>query len=398
MAEAKPKDNAPAPRSSAASASAEAAADKPAGEKEQSPAPGAAANPATGGSSAATPQSAANPEGQSAATKTGSARRAAHDARAYDFRRPKYLSAEAMKNIHRIHSGVAASIQERLTRYLGVNFDARVDGAEELAYGLLAEGIPAHSHALILDLAPLQDRGMLLLDSQICLAFVDRVLGGRSTKAHEPRPLTAMDQAATGGVVEIILRCFRDGWKDFCPVRMTVVDRRPAFDQVQFVTAAEPVLAVTLLLKGELGEGRLRLCVPVSSLRTMPLPGLEGGAAGDAAHALSAQPGPEKAAAIRAALTHSVEKASLPVVATVGATNVPLRCLLALGVGEVVRLDQPAEAPVLVSVGGRPAFLARMGLRGRWKAVQVVQRLSNEQSEGSDGSAVAPLSRSDSIK
>ena len=144
---------------------------------------------------------------------------------------------------------------------------------------------------------------------------------------------------------------------------------------------------MSLLLKGDLGEGRLRLCVPVGGLRTM-LPHGQGGAANDAARGVPA-PGQDKAAPFRAALTRSLEKASLPVTATVGATDVPLRYLMTLAPGDVVRLNQPAEAPVQLSVGGRPAFLARMGLRGRWKAVQVVKRLS-DQSDPSD-----PSDRSD---
>ena len=160
-----------------------------------------------------------------------------------------------MKNINRIHSGVADLIQERLTRFMGADVDVRMEGGEELAFGLLAEGIPEHTYTVLLDLAPLQDRGLLLLDSQLCLAFVDRILGGRSKTPPAPRPLTSIDQAAAEGVIEMILRCFREGWKDFCPAKMAVVDRRPAFDQVQFVTTGEPVLAAALLAEGRPGRG-----------------------------------------------------------------------------------------------------------------------------------------------
>jgi flagellar motor switch protein FliM len=292
--------------------------------------------------------------------------------RAYDFRRPKYLSAEQMKNLGRIHSDVADLIRERLTRFLGADVDVRMEGGEELSFGLMAEGIPEHTYTVLLDLAPLQDRGLLLLDSQLCLSFVDRILGGRSKTAPAPRSLTSIDQAAAESVIEMILRCFREGWKDFCPTKMAVVDRRPEFDQVQFVTTGEPVLAVALLLKGDLGEGRIRLCVPVGGLKAMV-----GGDSGRSA----VRPGPEKAAAIRAALNFTLEKASLPITVTVGAADVPLRNLMTLGVGDIVRLNQAAEGPVLLSIGGRPAFQARMGLRGRAKAVQIVERLEKSSTD-----------------
>ena len=206
-----------------------------------------------------------------------------------------------MKNINRIHSGVADLVQERLTRLMGADVDVRMEGGEELAFGLLAEGIPEHTYTVLLDLAPLQDRGLLMLDSQLCLAFVDRILGGRSKTPPAPRALTSIDQAAAEGVIELILRCFREGWKDFCPVKMAAMDRRPEFDQVQFVTTGEPVLTAALSLKGDLGEGRIRLCVPVGSLRAM--------VGGDSLR-MAVRPGPEKAAAIRNALNQTLEQAS----------------------------------------------------------------------------------------
>jgi flagellar motor switch protein FliM len=293
--------------------------------------------------------------------------------RPYDFRRPKYLSAEQMKNLNRIHSGVADLIRERLTRFMGADVDVRMEGSEELAFGLLAESIPEHTYTVLLDLAPLQDRGLLLLDSRLCLAFVDRILGGRSKTPPAPGPLTPIDQAAVEGVIEMILRCFREGWKDFCPVKMAAVDRRAAFDQVPFVTAGEPVLTAALLLKGDLGEGRIQLCVPVGSLKAM--------VGGDSAR-IAVRPGPEKAATIRAALNLTLEQASLPITITVGTADVPLRNLVKLAAGDIVRLDQPADGPVLLSIGGRPAFLARMGLRGRAKAVQIVERLEKSSKDG----------------
>jgi len=340
-----------------------------------------AGDSAVGSPVAAAPASAPAPEDKPAKADVSAAASAKADrplalkkaVRAYDFRRPKYLSAEQMKNLNRIHSGVADLVQERLTRFMGVDVDVRTEGSEELAFGLLAESVPEYMYTVLLDLAPLQDRGLLLLDSQLCLAFVERILGGRSKTPPAPRPLTSIDQAAAESVIEMILRCFREGWKDFCPAKMAAIDRRPAFDQVQFVTAGEPVLTAALQLKGDLGEGRILLCVPVASLKAM--------VGGESAR-VAVRPGPDKAAAIRAALNLTLEQASLPVTVTVGAADVPLRNLMKLGAGDIVRLDQPAEEPVLLSIGGRPAFLTRMGLRGRVKAVQIVERLEKSSTGG----------------
>ena len=293
--------------------------------------------------------------------------------RAYDFRRPKHLAAEQMKNIHRVHATIADAVRERLTRYLSVNLDVRMESAEELAYGLFVESVPEYAYANLLDLSPLQDRGLLLIEAQLCLAFVDRILGGRSKTPPRPRPLTAIDQAAAESAVEMILRCLREGWKDFCPAKMTVVERRADLGQVRLVPTGEPVLAVTLAVTGDVGEGRIKLVVPVGGLKTI----IEGTASRGAA----VRPGPEKATAIRNNLMRSMERAALPVVGTVGSAEISIRNLMRLSAGDIVRLDQPAAGPVLLSVGGKPAFLGRMGLRGRCKAVQIMEPLDPKEEE-----------------
>lgn len=292
--------------------------------------------------------------------------------RVYDFRRPKHLSGEQVKNLHRAHAAAAEAIQSRLGRFLGVNLDVRLEGTEEIAYGLFADALQEHTYVNVLDLAPLHERGLLLLDSTLCLAFVDRVLGGQCKTAPKSRTLTAIDQAGAESSIESILRCLREAWKDVFPIKLAVLDRRTSPDQVQLIPRGDPVLAVTFLAKGECGEGRFRLCLPVNGLKA---------ATGGAQKTSAVKPTAEKASAMRANMLQSLEKATLPVMATVGTADVPLGAMMKMKVGDILRLDQAAEAPVLLKVGRRPAFWGKMGLRGRRKAIQLVDRVNQTEED-----------------
>lgn len=291
--------------------------------------------------------------------------------RNYDFRRPRHLSLDQMRNVQRVHAGAAEQIQSRLSRYLGVQCDTRLESAEEVSFEILSESLPKHIYVAVLDLSPLHEKGLLILDARLCLAFVDRMLGGRCKTPPEARALTAIDQAASESAVELILRCLRDAWREIYPAKMAVVERRNEVEGIRIVPRGEPTLAVTLNFGGEVGEGTLRLALPLAALKA---------AAETGAQRNALKPSAEKAGALQDQVLRSLERASLDVVAQIGVVDVPLRTMMKISTGDVLRLQRTVESPVLLHVGGRPAFWGRMGLRGRKKAVQITGRVDpNEE-------------------
>jgi len=260
----------------------------------------------------------------------------------------------------------AVAIADRLSRYLGVALDVRLESAEEMAYGLLMESLPEYAYGNILDLSPLTERGMLILDAPLCMAFVDRVLGGACNAGAAPRALTAVDQTAAEITIEMVLRCLRDAWKEVYPLKLNVIEKRADARQVTLAPPAEPVLNVTLLVTGDIGEHRIRLCMPVGSLKNV---------ATGAVQRPVVKPGPEQAGTMRANILRALEKAPLRLVATIGSTELSVATLVQLKAGDIVRLDNGAEDAVVVEVAGQPAFVGKMGLRGRKKAVQVTGRI-----------------------
>lgn len=292
--------------------------------------------------------------------------------REYDFRRPQYLSAEQVRNLQRVHTAAADTIQERIARVYGGAAEIRLDRVEEVAFGLLLESLPAHTYTCVLDLSPLNAQGILYVDSQICLAFVDRVLGGLSKEPPKPRQLTAIDEASVEGVIERILGCLREHWQDFCDIKLTVKNRRTEPDMVELWNKSEPVLVVTMAMSGGLGEGVIRLCMPVARLKAA----VDGNLSRAAGRALA----PEQAAEIRHRLVGSIERTRLPLSAAFAPVEVPLRNLMGLKEGDIVRVDHPVDDPILLKIDQETRFSVKIGLRGRRKAVQVVEQLAlNEE-------------------
>lgn len=290
--------------------------------------------------------------------------------RGYDFRRPRHLSAEQIRAIHGVHTGVAERIQASLERTLNVRIQAKLEKIEEVNRELLAESIPEYAYANVLSLSPIEDKGMILIESQICLAFVDRVLGGNGTYPAKARALTPIDEVAVEGVIGLLLRCVEEAWSGFCPIKPAVVERKTNARQASPMPTSEAALNSTFVISGDLGEGTVRLCLPVAGLKAA-LDGVSQRMLG-----MTVEPG--RIAELRAAVVHSLGKASLPVKAMIGRGEAPIHSFVRLREGDVLRLDHPESAPVTVSVAGHSMFHAKLGLHGKKKAVQILERISQD--------------------
>lgn len=291
--------------------------------------------------------------------------------RPYDFRRPRHLSAEQVRNMNRLQSAAAEQIQQRLSRFLAIQCSAKLRSIEEMDFDTFTSGCgQPQLYVIQLDLAPIAARGLLIFDTPLSLAFVDRVLGGQCKPPASVRSLTAIDQAAAETTVEMVLRCLRESWKEIYPMKMAVLDRRNEIQNLRIVVRGDPVLVVTFEISGDPGEGLVRLLLPLPALKT---------ATDTGARKTAVAQSPDKVAKLRDSVLHSIEKAKLPVLARLGATDVPLRGLASLHPGDILRLEQTTDSPVIVSVGGKPAFIGRMGLRGRKKAVQITERIKTDE-------------------
>jgi flagellar motor switch protein FliM len=82
-----------------------------------------------------------------------------------------------------------------------------------------------------------------------------------------------------------------------------------------------------------------------------------------------------------------LQKTTVDVVAVFGSGSLTIREFLNLRVGDVIALDQEVDAPSSLRVGGHTKFLARPGLAGRRRAVQVLDHAAERTAEPQEGAA-----------
>ncbi|MDR2575257.1 MAG: FliM/FliN family flagellar motor switch protein, partial [Treponema sp.] len=181
--------------------------------------------------------------------------------------------------------------------------------------------------------------------------------------------LTDIEQSVMEGIIVRILANMREAWT-------TVIDLRPRLGQIdtnpqfaQIVPPTEMVILVTLETKVGDVEGMMNFCIPYITIE--PIVGK-----------LSAQFWYSSVRRNATSENLNVLKEKLAtvdvnVVAEIGKIDIPVRDVLSLQRGDVIRLyNTRVEEPYFLNIGNKPKFLCRPGLIGRKLAVQITKKIA----------------------
>jgi flagellar motor switch protein FliM len=160
-----------------------------------------------------------------------------------------------------------------------------------------------------------------------------------------------------------------------------VIDLRPRLGQIetnpqfaQIVPPSEMVVLVTLETKVGEEEGMMNFCIPYITIEPI-------------ISKLSSQfwfssVRRSSTTQYMGVLKEKLSTVDMDVVAEIGSINLPVRDVLNLRVGDVVRLSNVRVGdPFTLSVGNKKKFLCQAGVIGKKVAVQVLKKLADIEQE-----------------
>ena len=172
------------------------------------------------------------------------------------------------------------------------------------------------------------------------------------------------------GIIVRILANMREAWTQ-------VIDLRPRLGQIetnpqfaQIVPPSEMVVLVTLEMKVGEEEGMMNFCIPYLTIEPI-------------ISKLSSQfwfSSVRRSSTTQylGTLKEKLSSVEMDVVAEVGSIDLPIREVLSLRVGDVVRLSNIRVGdPLTLSVGNRKKFYCQPGVVGKKMAVQITGKLED---------------------
>ncbi len=292
----------------------------------------------------------------------------------YDFKRPDKFSKEQIRTVSIMHETFARLTTTSLSAQLRSMVHVHVASVDQLTYEEFIRSIPTPTTLAVINMDPLKGNAILEIDPSVTFSIIDRLFGGTGQGTKVQRDLTDIEQSVMEGIIVRILANMREAWTQ-------VIDLRPRLGQIetnpqfaQIVPPSEMVVLVTLETKVGEEEGMMNFCIPYITIEPI-------------ISKLSSQfwfssVRRSSTTQYMGVLKEKLSSVDMDVVAEIGTINLPVRDVLTLRVGDVVRLSNVRVGdPFTLSVGNKKKFLCQAGVIGKKVAVQVLKKIADIEAE-----------------
>ncbi|SDQ19853.1 flagellar motor switch protein FliM [Quadrisphaera sp. DSM 44207] len=283
----------------------------------------------------------------------------------YDFRRPTALAREHTRALEVAFETFARQWSTLLLTRLRTPCQVTLSGVTSRTYDEYVRSLPGHSVLVTFTPAEGSGPGLVQLDTGTALDCVDFMLGGRGGGAHPERELTEIEFRLLRDLVTRSLADMAYALAGVLPLEpaVTGIDYNPQF--LQAAAAADVVVIATLgIALGEDAEAvEATIMLPTGQL----LARLRD--AGDRARSVEQLRKERQAADV---LSRAVPELPVEVSARFAAMTTRPAEVLALSVGDVLRLPHPTTRPLDVVTADVVLARAVAGTSGHRLACLVV--------------------------
>ena len=287
----------------------------------------------------------------------------------YDFKRPDKFSKEQIRTVQIMHETFARLTTTSLSAQLRSLVHVHVATVDQLTYEEFIRSIPTPTTLAVINMDPLKGNAVLEIDPAITFSMIDRLFGGTGVvTGNKSRDLTDIEQSVMEGIIVRILANMREAWTQ-------VIDLRPRLGQIetnpqfaQIVPPTEMVVLVTLETKVSEEEGMINFCIPYLTIEPI-------------ISKLSSQfwfSSVRRSSTTQylGTLKEKISTVDMDVVAEIGSINVPIRDVLSLRAGDVVKLSNTkVNDQLTLNIGDKKIYYCQPGLVGKKMAVQVTGKL-----------------------
>jgi flagellar motor switch protein FliM len=285
----------------------------------------------------------------------------------YDFIHPNKFSKEQLRALEMIYASCGRGLTTQLSALLRSHVDAELSAISETTYKEFFNAVREQAAIALLGIDPLVGRALLGIDPEISFAMVDRLLGGPGRVFGPVRELTEIERGLMGRVIE---RCIGDAWN-------TVVNMRPELEMIigstlfsQVALPDDRIVLATFTLQFGTSTGNLQFGIPITALDPVlsKLNAQQWFAAGRRS----------KNETTTSAIRQSLDRTVIDLTVELGRTEVSMRDLLDLQVGDLIRLESKASEDLELLVGSQVKFRGQPGCVGRRLGFRITEKIEED--------------------
>jgi len=295
------------------------------------------------------------------------------DISSYDFRRPNRISKNQVRTLQTVHESFAEVFGYYLVSKLQTVVSISVTSVDQLFYSEFILSVSNPSCLYVFEIDGTDGNGILEISPQLALTIVERLLGGSAEIQAKPRTITPIEQAVVRGIVEHALSDLRNAWRSVAELSFKYQRLEMEADFVQVAPSSEIVVVVSFDVNIGIHTYLMNLCFPTFALE-------------DVLARLNRQQvttsvirqSPARIKENTAILRQQISNTYLPIIVELGKAGITVQELLALKIGDVIKLKKKINQEVEISIAGRKKLAGRPGSVDGRKAVRVTRLLNDE--------------------
>ena len=290
----------------------------------------------------------------------------------YDFKRPNRVSKEQLRAFRGIHDKMARSLSSQISAIMRSIVEIQLHSVDQMTYGEFLMSLPSPTSFNVFSMKPLDGTGVLEINPSIAFPMIDRLLGGKGDPYESTREFSDIELNLLDTILKQMMQNLKEAWAPITEIFPFVDVKESSPIVVQIVAQNEIVIMVVMEIIIGHSSGMMNLCYPVISLESV----LSRLASRDIMLSeTSAKKSRNKE------LQALLGGAKVNVSAILGETKLAMQEVLDLEVGDIVRLDRPADDTVIINVDGREKFLASIGLHRYRKTIEVKEMIKTEKDQ-----------------
>jgi len=287
---------------------------------------------------------------------------------AYDFRNQMILTAPVLRKFKLHQEEFVQSTAARLSIHLRLEFSLKLIGVKTIPYQKLADSWGQPAHLTVFKTEPLRGVSVLEISTQLGLCMVDRLMGGSGVVASSDQEISEIEKVLLEQTVELFLHEWCSHWSKIKELKPVILGYE---SNGRFIQAA-PMEATMLvvIMEASFGEcsGQIQLGVPFAAMEPL----IQTFCGANETATVSA-PVAKPAAPARLRWNTCFDEVPVPVTAEWEGLELTARQILALKVGDVLKLEAKHAQRVKVRVADAIKFEGRPGTSGGQWAVELTK-------------------------
>jgi len=283
----------------------------------------------------------------------------------YDFKRPQKFSKDVIRAVEVIHDNYARIVSNYLTAQLRSNVKVKIESVEQITYEEFIHSIPSTTVLNLFRMPPLDGQIILETNEEFVLRIFDVLAGGSGDKKPKFKELTDIEKNIIKHVNQEMISKLKLAWEDVMEVEpiLDSIETNPALNQI--LAPNEPVALVTFSVDMFDTSLLINICIPYLSIEKV----LDNLVIKNWLSTTDNEQGEE----VKANINKTIKNVDVAMKAVLGETKISVNDFLNLFTGDIVTLDRSYDSTVDIYVEDELLFKAKPGLKGKNKAVQIIE-------------------------